>query len=180
MTIGQTIREARLKKGMTQEELAEKTDINTRTIQRIENSEVDPRSYTLLSIAKVLEIEYKALINHKLERSENEETIREDHVLLSMLHLSGLFLLLFPPILIWIWNKDKIRNIRQHAIDVINFQLSMLIFLIPGGILAIILIGIPIVIFFGIYSTIVIIINTIRVLNDQPYKYPLSFHILKA
>jgi DNA-binding XRE family transcriptional regulator len=28
---------------MTQEELAEKTEVSTRTIQRIENGEVDPR-----------------------------------------------------------------------------------------------------------------------------------------
>jgi len=179
MTIGQTIREARLRKGMTQEELAEKTDISIRTIQRIENGEVDPRSFTLQSIAKVLEIDYEYLVNYKLEQNGHEETSREDPVLLSMLHLSGLFILLFPPILIWLWNKDKIQNIRQHAIDVINFQLSMLIFLIPGGILAIVLIGIPIVIFLGVYSTIIIIVNTIRVLNDQPYKYPLSLRILK-
>ena len=179
MTIGQTIREARLRKGMTQEELSEKTDISIRTIQRIENGEVDPRSYTLMSIAKVLEIDYEDLVNFKLEKTDYQEILREDPVILSMLHLSGLFILLFPPILIWLWNKDKIRNIRQHAIDVINFQLSMLLFLIPRGILAIILIGIPIVIFLGFYSTILIIINTIRVLNDQPYKYPLSLHILK-
>ena len=179
MTIGQTIREARLRKGMTQEELAEKTDISIRTIQRIENGEAAPRSFTLQSIVKVLEIDYEYLVNYKLEQNGHEETSREDPVLLSMLHLSGLFILLFPPILIWLWNKDKIQNIRQHAIDVINFQLSMLIFLIPGGILAIVLIGIPIVIFLGVYSTIIIIVNTIRVLNDQPYKYPLSLRILK-
>jgi transcriptional regulator with XRE-family HTH domain len=179
MTIGQTIREARLKKGMTQEELAEKTDISIRTIQRIENGEVDPRSYTLQSIAKVLEINYEELANFKIDRNDREENLKEDPVLLSMLHLSGLLLLLFPPILIWLSNKDKVRNIRQHAIDVINFQLSMLIFLIPGGILAMILIGIPIVIFFGFYSFIIILVNTVKVLNGQPYKYPLSFHILK-
>ncbi len=179
MTIGQTIREARLRKGMTQEELADKTDISIRTIQRIENGEVDPRSYTLMTIARVLEIDYENLVDFKMEKSEKEVTMREDPVLLAMLHLSGLFILLIPPILIWLWNKDKIKNIRQHAIDVINFQLSMLLFLIAGGLLAIFLIGVPIVIFFGIYSTIIIIINTIRVLNDQPYRYPLSLHILK-
>jgi len=179
MTIGKIIRDARLKKGMTQEELAEKTDISIRTIQRIENGEVDPRSYTLLSIARVLEIDYEDLVNSKAYPGDRDEKLREDPVILSLLHLSGLFILLFPPILIWLWNRDKIRYIREHAIDVINFQLSMLIFLIPGGLLAIILIGIPIVIILGFYSSVIIIVNTIRVLNNQPYRYPLSIHILK-
>lgn len=179
MTIGQTIREARLRKGMTQEELADKTDISIRTIQRIENGEVDPRSYTLHSIARVLEIDYEDLVNSNMDQSERDDALHEDPVILSMLHLSGLFILLFPPILIWLWNRDKILDIRKHAIDVINFQLSMLIFLIPGGLLAMFLIGIPVVIFFGMFSTVVIIVNTIRVLNNQPYKYPLSIRILK-
>ena len=39
MRTGQLIRELRLKKGITQEELAAKTDISVRTIQRIESGE---------------------------------------------------------------------------------------------------------------------------------------------
>lgn len=47
MDTGKLIKELRLKKGMTQEELAAKTEVSSRTIQRIENGEVDPRAYTL-------------------------------------------------------------------------------------------------------------------------------------
>ena len=75
--------------------------------------------------------------------------------------------------------KDKIRNIREHAIDVVNFQLSMLIYLIPSGLLVLVLIGLPIVIFLGVFSTVIIIINTIKVINNQPYKYPMTIKILK-
>ena len=59
MTIGQFIRETRLKRGMTQEELAAKTDISVRTIQRIENGEVDPRTFTLHTLASALDIDYE-------------------------------------------------------------------------------------------------------------------------
>ncbi len=54
MKTGKIIKELRIKKGMTQEELAEMTELSARTIQRIENGEVDPRSYTLQMIAKAL------------------------------------------------------------------------------------------------------------------------------
>lgn len=42
MKIGSVIKEKRLQKGTTQEQLAFKCDITVRTIQRIESGEVDP------------------------------------------------------------------------------------------------------------------------------------------
>ena len=164
MTIGQFIRETRLKKGMTQEELAAKTDISVRTIQRIENGDVDPRSEEFLKYGK---------------DEPTTEPSRKNNNWLALLHVSGLFILLVPPIIIWMWQKDGIPNIREHAIDVVNFQLSMLIYLIPSSILAMEKLGHPIVIFLGVYSTTINIINTIKVLNHQPYKYPITIKILK-
>ena len=52
MKTGLVIKELRIKKGLTQEELADKTELSARTIQRIENGEVDPRAYSLQMIAK--------------------------------------------------------------------------------------------------------------------------------
>ena len=178
MKTGQKIKDLRIKKGMTQEELANKTELSVRTIQRIENGEVDPRSYTLHSIASALDVDYNEL--NLIDNIELERKIQtENKIWLALLHLSGLFIMLFPPIIIWVWKKHAIKDIDSHAIDVINFQLSMWIYLIPSGLLVLLLIGLPIVIFLGIFSTVVIIINTIKVLNNQPYKYRWSIKILK-
>ena len=54
--IGKKIKEIRLKKGLTQEELAEASKVNLRTIQRIENNETKPREKTLQLIFNALEI----------------------------------------------------------------------------------------------------------------------------
>lgn len=178
MTIGNFIKETRLKKGMTQEELASKTDISVRTIQRIEKDEVDPRLYTLQTIASVLEVDYEELINFG-ESDLDEGNSKQNKIWLPVLHLSGLFITLLPPIIIWVWKKDQIQGIRQHAIDVVNFQLSMLIYLISSGLLVMLIIGLPLVVFFGFFSTIVIVINTIKVINKQPYRYPMTIKILK-
>lgn len=51
------IRETRQLRGLTQEELAEKAKINLRTVQRIENSENEPRGKTLSLICEVLELD---------------------------------------------------------------------------------------------------------------------------
>ena len=172
MILGQIIKEARLKKGLTQEELSSKTDISIRTIQRIENGEVDPRSFTLQSIASALDIKYEDLINQGQKESE-AALQNQNSVWLPLIHLSGLFLLLLPPLFIWIWQKDKIKNLNKHGIDVLNFQLSMWIILIPSAIL--IIPGI----FIAIYSTFIIIRNTLRVVNHEEYKYPTIIKFIK-
>ena len=161
MTTGELIKELRVKKGMTQEELAAKTDISVRTIQRIENGEVDPRAFTLQAIAAALDIEFE-LLKNKVDKDYELIIEKESKLWLPILHLNGLFLLLIPSVIIWFWKKDKIKNLREHGINVINFQISMLIILVPCGIFAFLLFTIPIIVFIGIFSTIVIIINTVR------------------
>ena len=177
MKTGQRIREIRLHKGMTQEELSSITGISTRTIQRIELGKVEPRAYTLQTIADALEVNYEELINNNSGQATFQ--YQENKFWLPMMHLSGLFILLIPPLIIWFLKKDKIENIREQGVDVINFQLSMLLIIIPSGILAFLLITIPILLFIGVFSTVIIIINTIRVTNGQPYKYPMSINFLK-
>ncbi len=178
MKIGDYIREKRLQKGMTQEELAGKCDITVRTIQRIENGEVDPRSYTLQVIASALEIDFQELVNVDAPiAGENHSS--SGSFWLAMLHLSGILLLVFPPLIIWSLNKDKIADVRNHAMASINFQLSILLYIIIGAVLTIVVIGIPILIFLGFYSSVIIIINTAKALNNDPYKYPLSIKFIK-
>jgi len=53
--LGKKIAELRQAKGLTQSELAEKCNLSTRTIQRIESAEVSPRSYTVKMIFACLE-----------------------------------------------------------------------------------------------------------------------------
>ena len=173
MSIGNKIKELRIKKGMTQEDLSEKTDLNIRTIQRIENEEVDPRSYTLQVIANALEVDYQYLIE---ESDNNKKLHNENKLWLCLLHLSGIFILVFPPLIIWYLKKDKVEKINIHAKDVLNFQISMFIYLIIAGLLTLVLIGLPIAIFLGIFSIIVVLINTIKIIINKPYNYPLSLN----
>jgi transcriptional regulator with XRE-family HTH domain len=82
--IAKKISETRKIKGLTQEELAEQAKINLRTIQRIENSESEPRGKTLNLICDVLEIDSTELILN--QSSSKEKTIGTKIV-------NGLFLL---------------------------------------------------------------------------------------
>lgn len=172
MKTGELIRQLRLKKGITQEELASRTEISVRTIQRIESCEVDPRAFTLQSIAAALEVDFEVLAGTE---TFTQVTNQKESRWLPLLHLSGLLLLIIPPILIWIWKRDEIENIRKHAFDVINFQLSMTLYLLPFAFLSVY----PILIVLGVYSQVIIIINTMKVTNHRDYRYPLNIRFLK-
>jgi transcriptional regulator with XRE-family HTH domain len=49
------IKEIRIKKGMTQQQLADESGVTLRTIQRIENGDVKPSLHSLNTLCKVLE-----------------------------------------------------------------------------------------------------------------------------
>ena len=59
--VAKKISETRKAKGLTQEELAEKSKVNLRTIQRIENSESEPRGKTLNLICDALQLDTSEL-----------------------------------------------------------------------------------------------------------------------
>ena len=53
------LRDGRLSKGLTQKELAERSHISMRSIQRIEKGELVPRSHTLKTLAEILELSFE-------------------------------------------------------------------------------------------------------------------------
>lgn len=125
MKTGKLIKELRIKKGMTQEELADKTEVSARTIQRIENGEVDPRAYTLQMIAKALDVDFSLFVEHESEESQQIQKVNNNSWFI-LLHLSGLLPLIFPTLIIWNRKKDKTEVMAQHFRAAITFQLCIL------------------------------------------------------
>ena len=168
METGKLIKELRIKKGITQEELADLTELSARTIQRIENGEVDPRAYTLQVIAKALEVDFSIFTENESGEDFMNETKR---YWLVLIHLSGLLPLFIPSVIIWNRKKDEIKELTKHFHAVIAFQstifllctLSLWVFYSsksPRVFIAILLL-----------SVFLSVRNTLYVLNGRPYKY---------
>jgi len=170
METGKLIRELRIKKGMTQEELADLTELSARTIQRIENGEVDPRAYTLQMIAKALEVDFSIFTGDESIEDEDVKDFNKRNWL-ALIHLSGLLPLFFPTIIIWNRKKAEIKEITDHYYSVISFQLTNLLVII-GGIWIFYVTKKPILILiFLLFGGIQAIMNTLKVINGKPYKY---------
>lgn len=170
METGKLIKELRLKKGMTQEELAEKTEVSARTIQRIENGDVDPRAYTLQMIARALDVDYALFTEN--EPDEEQETQRvKDSNWLGLLYFSGIIPLIFPTVLIWHLKKDQVKGISVHYRDVISFQLMVWVGIIAGlWIYWRAQVPIPLIMIF-LVNAVIAIVNTVKVLSGEPYRH---------
>jgi len=79
MELHQKIITARKKKGLTQEQLADLTNVTVRTIQRIESGESTPRPFTIKAIAAALDSSFEVLTTSETENIEMPREHSIDH-----------------------------------------------------------------------------------------------------
>jgi len=188
--LGLKVVELRQQKGLTQEQLAERCEVSTRTIQRIESGEVDPRAYTLHCLGETLEFDF------------GEQNTGNENFWLAILHLSSIFCVLVIPLLLWSWKKNQSYKIDQQGRQVLNFQITMtlllfaalffMVVILPTLVLSnldmdgfvilastLAILSILPFIFIGIFCTYQGVVNTIRALSDRPIRYALSIPFVK-
>lgn len=61
---GEKLIQARQAKGWTQMDLAEKSNISLRTIQRIESGQVNPRAYTLKQLSEIIGLKFPEILEN--------------------------------------------------------------------------------------------------------------------
>ena len=158
MSLSSRVSKERIRKGITQEELASLANVTVRTIQRIESGESIPRMFTVKAIATALEIPYESLAHdlssvHESRVKPNETTAidREaDQHFLQVFCLSCFSFLVIPYIhfLIPSWYLKKNATlsipvktfarkvIRQQTIWVIAVQVLLLLTLVYNFIIS--------------------------------------------
>lgn len=118
--IGEIIKEIRISKGFSQEELANASLLNLRTIQRIEKNSTKPYPKTLALISEALDVNLEEIIG-----KEN----KEDRKYFLMLHLSSLAMIFIPigniiaPAIFWYIRKDSIIGLKKTGANLLNFQI---------------------------------------------------------
>ena len=111
--------------------------------------------------------------------------MREDNQLLVITHLCQLLTCftgfggLIVPLIIWVTQKDKVYKMDEHGKNILNFQLSIIIYSILC-IPAILLLGLGFIglIIIGIIAFVFPIINAIKTSNGEVPKYPLSINFV--
>ena len=111
--------------------------------------------------------------------------MRQDRQLLVLTHLSQLITLvtgfgsLLLPLVLWLTQKEKVYQMDTHGKNIINFQLSLIVYCI---------ICIPLILLFGlgllgflvlgIISVVFPIINAVKASRGASPTYPLSLNFI--
>jgi uncharacterized Tic20 family protein len=116
----------------------------------------------------------------------NHSEKRTDTSLLVITHLSQLLTYitgfggLVAPLILWLTQKDKVEGMDEHGKQIINFQISLILYVIIG-IPSILLLGlgILILIFACIIGFVLPIVNAVRASNGEAPSYFATFRIIK-
>lgn len=190
--LGMKVADLRQQKGMTQEQLAEICEVSTRTIQRIESGEVDPRAFTMNNLSDALEFNFSA------------GDLESESLWLAAMHLSSAFLFFIVPLIIWSWKKGQSLKVEKHGQAVLNFQITMIMALIANVLVLILLPMLLVLVWYwgadpqislgiaelticatlpmiliGLFCTYQAIVNTVRALGDKDPKYALAIPFIK-
>jgi len=111
--------------------------------------------------------------------------MKKNKQLLVLTHLSQLLDLVtvvggfVVPLVIWLTNKDKVQTMDEHGRSIVNFRISMILYLV---------LCIPMVLFFGlgllgffiigVFYIIFPIINAIKSSNGEQPNYPFSLKFI--
>jgi uncharacterized protein len=95
-------------------------------------------------------------------------------------HLSAFAGFFFPfggiigPLVCWLSKKDESAWVYVNGRDALNFQLSMLLYMVLAFPLVFIIIGIPLEALLGTLKIICIIIASVKASKGEKFKYPIS------
>jgi uncharacterized protein len=82
------------------------------------------------------------------------------------------------PLAIWWAKRDTYPLVREQGLEVVNFQISLILYLIGAGLLSIVLIGLPILFGLLAFDFIITIVAIVRASDGRGYRYPLNLRLL--
>jgi hypothetical protein len=83
------------------------------------------------------------------------------------------------PLGLWCWGKNKMAFVDYHGKEALNFQICLAMYLIVSGILAFVLIGIPMLAIGVLASFVMPIIAGLKANEGVYYRYPAIVRFIK-
>lgn len=105
--------------------------------------------------------------------SQDEKTLG---IVMHVLCLIGFPIL--GPLIIWLIKKDESAYLDAQGRELLNFQITYLIYAFASFLLIVFLIGIPLLFVVGIAMIVLTIIGIVRAAEGRVYRFPLTIRML--
>lgn len=120
---------------------------------------------------------------------DNDQEYRPWNIELStfcmLMHLSQFAGFIIPlggyvlPIIMWAVHKDKSVVIDQHGKNILNWMITLFIYICISCILILLVVGIFSLVILSVLTLIFTIIGAIKAANKEIYRYPLTIDFIK-
>jgi uncharacterized Tic20 family protein len=97
-------------------------------------------------------------------------------LLMHVLSLVGFGLI--GTLIVWLLKKESSPYLDKHGRELLNFQISLMIYVLASFLLVFILVGIPLLIVIGLGSLVLTIISLIKASEGKIYRFPLTIRML--
>jgi len=86
---------------------------------------------------------------------------------------------LLGPFAVWWFKRQQFPFVDDQGREILNFQLSVTLYLAIAGLLTFIVIGIPLLVLVSLFDFVMIILAAIKARNGERYRYPLNIRFFK-
>ena len=82
------------------------------------------------------------------------------------------------PLIIMLVKGEESAFIRRQAVESLNFQISLLIYLLISLLLFLVLIGFVLVVVVGVFGLVMIILATVAASDGKDFRYPMTIRMV--
>ncbi|MBL7971655.1 MAG: DUF4870 domain-containing protein [Prolixibacteraceae bacterium] len=110
---------------------------------------------------------------------------RDERMWGMLCHLSALAGFVIPfgnligPLIVYSMKKDEYAFVADQGKESLNFQISVLVYLIISGIAVLFVIGIFFLMVIGLFTLILTVVASVRANDGEFYRYPLCIRFIK-
>jgi uncharacterized Tic20 family protein len=82
------------------------------------------------------------------------------------------------PLVIMLTKGNESAFVRRHAVESLNFQISLFIYLVACFVLIFVVVGFFLMIALGVFALVTIILATVKAANGEEFRYPLCIRMV--
>lgn len=82
------------------------------------------------------------------------------------------------PLVVWLVKKDESEYVSMHAKESLNWQITLIIYVVVSMILSLVVIGVFLLIAVSIMSLVFTILATVAASSGKEYKYPMCIRLI--
>ncbi|HFA51993.1 MAG TPA: DUF4870 domain-containing protein [Bacteroidetes bacterium] len=116
-----------------------------------------------------------------LDYSADEEfdPTQDEKTMALLSHVLTLVVGFIAPLVIYLVKKDESEFVKAHAIESLNFQISLFIYFMGCFALMLVIIGFFMAIALGVAALVLTIVATIKASEGKMYRYPFIIRLIK-